>query len=311
MPNTSQPPINKRRPTDQDLRRYLKQVLVSWYSTADAIIKVMESRYGRRDEQLIDELPIDVVKHLLSGEEPWGNRIPAYVFEFTTGPEGDLDGRQLYTAITEVSFDAGGLFVLQSFCDQVFTLFNFKGDLVLEECMEISLGMDAQVLYRPLPWDGHWHWVVYDGERLIPRDLSDSGLKNDDFPFIDGRDIIPLKLNDPKDIHIYYPTISARTRQDVVDALSSNEHAFRVLKEHYTNDAELAIHAVRSNKLAFSLIAPALRNNDSFIAELENAVSEFRESRYSRQRPIDILLQQEPDPPDAHTTPDDNGELPF
>lgn len=273
----------------------------------------MEKRHGRSDQQLIDELPIHEIKHLLRGEEPWENKTPIDVFEFTTRPESDLDGRQLYTAITDVSFDAGGLFVLQSFCDQVFTLFNFKGDLVLEECMEISLGMDAQVLYRPLPWDGHWHWMVYAGDRLIPRDLSDSGLMDEDFPFIDGRDIIPLKLNDPKDIHIYYPTISARTRQDVVDALSSNEHAFRVLQEHYTNDPELAIHAVRSNQLAFSLISPALRNDDSYIAQLEAALLEFRVNRYSSQRPIDILLQQEPErnPPDAHATPDDDGELPF
>ena len=153
-----------------------------------------------------------------------------------------------------------------------------------------------------------WAWMVLEVGMLRQRDLSGTVLTIDDFPSIHGRDMVPPMLDAPAEIHSYYPSVMIEQREDVITALLQDANAFRVLRDHYCADEDLAIHAVRSNNLAFSLLSEELRNDEPFLRRLAGAVPGLDLHYLLVNRPGDRRLVEYT--PDVGTN-DQVSDLPF
>jgi len=307
--------VTKWRPTIKDLKTYLYQVVFSDLGLASTTVELMERMHGGHDTDTIDRLSMEELRNVLQGD-PDNRILPEAVYMFAQGREdqGATPGlvcersETLFTGIMGVSFDRGGLIVMQSFCSQVYTLHDSQGRCLLDHCHDLELGLDGQVLLRPSRANGVWHWMVHDGQELRERDLTGTTLTIDDFPSIHGRDIIPAMLDAPSEIRSYYPSVIFEQREDVITALLQDANAFRVLREHYCADEDLAIHAVRSNNLAFSLLSEELRNDEPFLRRLAGSVPGLDLHYLLVNRPRDRRLVEYT--PDVGTN-DQVSDLPF
>lgn len=311
-------PLVKRVPTLNDLKRYLYQAIHSDLGLADQLSKVMDQEHGGHDAVTIGGLSDVEIRRVLQEPGLVGDLLPEIIHEFVTDTEGVEgpsllgiaagNGTPLYTGIMGISFDEGGLVVMQSFCSQVYSLHDTSGNSLVGYCHDLELGVDGQVLMRPSDPNGMWAWMVLEVGMLRQRDLSGTVLTIDDFPSIHGRDMVPPMLDAPAEIHSYYPSVMIEQREDVITALLQDANAFRVLREHYCADEDLAIHAVRSNNLAFSLLSEELRNDEPFLRRLAGAVPGLDLHYLLVNRPGDRRLVEYT--PDVGTN-DQVSDLPF
>ena len=311
-------PLVKRVPTLNDLKRYLYQAIHSDLGLADQLSKVMDQEHGGHDAVTIDGLSDVEIRRVLQEPGLVGDLLPEIIHEFVTDTEGVEgpsllgiaagNGTPLYTGIMGISFDEGGLVVMQSFCSQVYSLHDTSGNSLVGYCHDLELGVDGQVLMRPSDPNGMWAWMVLEVGMLRQRDLSGTVLTIDDFPSIHGRDMVPPMLDAPAEIHSYYPSVMIEQREDVITALLQDANAFRVLRDHYCADEDLAIHAVRSNNLAFSLLSEELRNDEPFLRRLAGAVPGLDLHYLLVNRPGDRRLVEYT--PDVGTN-DQVSDLPF
>ena len=311
-------PLVKRVPTLNDLKRYLYQAIHSDLGLADQLSKVMDQEHGGHDAVTIGGLSDVEIRRVLQEPGLVGDLLPEIIHEFVTDTEGVEgpsllgiaagNGTPLYTGIMGISFDEGGLVVMQSFCSQVYSLHDTSGNSLVGYCHDLELGVDGQVLMRPSDPNGMWAWMVLEVGMLRQRDLSGTVLTIDDFPSIHGRDMVPPMLDAPAEIHSYYPSVMIEQREDVITALLQDANAFRVLRDHYCADEDLAIHAVRSNNLAFSLLSEELRNDEPFLRRLAGAVPGLDLHYLLVNRPRDRRLVEYT--PDVGTN-DQVSDLPF
>lgn len=311
-------PLVKRVPTLNDLKRYLYQAIHSDLGLADQLSKVMDQEHGGHDAVTIGGLSDVEIRRVLQEPGLVGDLLPEIIHEFVTDTEGVEgpsllgiaagNGTPLYTGIMGISFDEGGLVVMQSFCSQVYSLHDTSGNSLVGYCHDLELGVDGQVLMRPSDPNGMWAWMVLEVGMLRQRDLSGTVLTIDDFPSIHGRDMVPPMLDAPAEIHSYYPSVMIEQREDVITALLQDANAFRVLREHYCADEDLAIHAVRSNNLAFSLLSEELRNDEPFLRRLAGSVPGLDLHYLLVNRPGDRRLVEYT--PDVGTN-DQVSDLPF
>jgi len=311
-------PLVKRVPTLNDLKRYLYQAIHSDLGLADQLSKVMDQEHGGHDAVTIGGLSDVEIRRVLQEPGLVGDLLPEIIHEFVTDTEGVEgpsllgiaagNGTPLYTGIMGISFDEGGLVVMQSFCSQVYSLHDTSGNSLVGYCHDLELGVDGQVLMRPSDPNGMWAWMVLEVGMLRQRDLSGTVLTIDDFPSIHGRDMVPPMLDAPAEIHSYYPSVMIEQREDVITALLQDANAFRVLRDHYCADEDLAIHAVRSNNLAFSLLSEELRNDEPFLRRLAGAVPGLDLHYLLVNRPGDRRLVEYT--PDVGTN-DQVSDLPF
>ena len=311
-------PLVKRVPTLNDLKRYLYQAIHSDLGLADQLSKVMDQEHGGHDAVTIGGLSDVEIRRVLQEPGLVGDLLPEIVHEFVTDSEGVEEpsflgiaagnGTPLYTGIMGISFDEGGLVVMQSFCSQVYSLHDTSGNSLVGYCHDLELGVDGQVLMRPSDPNGMWAWMVLEVGMLRQRDLSGTVLTIDDFPSIHGRDMVPPMLDAPAEIHSYYPSVMIEQREDVITALLQDANAFRVLRDHYCADEDLAIHAVRSNNLAFSLLSEELRNDEPFLRRLAGSVPGLDLHYLLVNRPGDRRLVEYT--PDVGTN-DQVSDLPF
>ena len=303
-------PLVKRVPTLNDLKRYLYQAIHSDLGLADQLSKVMDQEHGGHDAVTIGGLSDVEIRRVLQEPGLVGDLLPEIIHEFVTDTEGVEgpsllgiaagNGTPLYTGIMGISFDEGGLVVMQSFCSQVYSLHDTSGNDLVGNCHDLELGADGQVLIRSSDPNGIWSWMVIEDGILRERDLSGTDLTIDDFPSIHGRDMVPPMLDAPAEIHSYYPSVMIEQREDVVAALRHDANAFRVLRAHYRNDEELATHAVRSNSVAFSLLSEELRNDEPFLLRLAGSVPGLelhylQVNRPCRMRLVEIKPEVESD----------------
>lgn len=311
-------PLVKRVPTHTDLKRYLYQAIHSDFGLADQLSKVMDQEHGGHDAVTIDGLSDVEIRRVLQEPGLVGDLLPEIVHEFVTDSEGVEEpsflgiaagnGTPLYTGIMGVSFDQGGLVVMQSFHSQVYSLHDASGNSLVGYCHDLELGVDGQVLMRSSDPNGMWAWMVLEDGILRQRDLSGTVLTIDDFPSIRGRDMIPAMLDAPSEIRSYYPSVIIEQREDVITALLQDANAFRVLRDHYCADEDLSIHAVRSNNLAFSLLSEKLRNDEPFLRRLAGSVHGLDLHYLLVNRPRDLRLVEYT--PDVGTN-DQVSDLPF
>jgi hypothetical protein len=294
--------ILRKKPDAIEIRAYLYQIIGSNLGLSDVIIEKTKVKFPGLDDNPYDwdlnQLKIEDIENILdqkpTNEEYEGivdsigieniyfqpRLIPDEIFFFKKDYEKvDLASDdyksipKIFTSVIQVSFDYGGLIEMECFESQISILFDSNGYQLEEYCHDIDLGTDGLVLLRFSKNDGGiWHLYRYNGQYLDDCDGEIFGPFDSpsDFPSIRGRDLIPemFPLGEFPIPQNYPP--QNLTRDDVIKELAKNEFYYRYIAEHYSDDEELAIYAVDSNILAFTLLSHRLQSNKEFVVKLIN-----------------------------------------
>ena len=273
-------PIHRFTPRLIDLRLYVYQMANDTFGLSEFLCEKMEARFGSSSVETMDALGIEDIRELLD------DYVPAYLFVCSSAPDvqhvqlQQLKENQLlseleeidelpvmYTDIEQVSFDRDGLIVLSSYMSQIYTLFRADGTELLGPCHDLDLGMQGRVLSRSSS-DIIWELYIFDGIQLNLLKQTGPLSWDDRFPYLSNRDIIPQMVEDQNSYKEFYPELHVENKAQVAALLSANPHVWRVLKDHYKDDALLAIEAVKSNVLAFTFLSARLREDETFIQSL-------------------------------------------
>ncbi|MDX9848274.1 MAG: DUF4116 domain-containing protein [Tenuifilaceae bacterium] len=295
----------RKKPEPIEIRAYLYQIISSRFGLSDVIIEKMKEKFpslsDNHNDWDLNQLEIPDIENLLNDkttdeecedmEDISGIEnihfqprfIPDEIFFFKKDYEqinyASNDYKSIpiiFTSVIQVSFDYGGLIEMECFESQISILFDSNGYQLEEYCHDIDLGTDGLVLLRFSKNDGGiWHLYRYNGQYLDDCDGEIFGPFDSpsDFPSIRNRDLIPEMFSLGEfPIPENYPPQNL-TRNDVIKELAKNEYYYRYLAEHYSDDEELAIYAVDSNVLAFTLLSHRLQSNKEFVIELINRKS--------------------------------------
>lgn len=201
-------------------------------------------------------------------EELLDDQIPDYLYYFTHG-EDVLNLEQidysdyplLYTDFLSYCDHEGGLFKMERFMEQNYSLVSHSGIVLESGCHDMYLGIKGIVQYRPNRASIAWFFLkkVINGE-LVEIDRRADSL----FPFFPYTlDAHPLEPN-----YIPLPNFSASNKEEFLNLLEKEPEAWRVLYNWYENDKQLAFKAIQKDCHAFGLCSDTLRANKDFCDEL-------------------------------------------
>ena len=208
-----------------------------------------------------------------------------------SGPEDDAPS--LYTGIWQVSFDSGGLAVMELFAMQILVLRNAKGECLSNYCHDLYIGSNGSILFRTSskPW---WVW-----SRTAHQDVPDSdksgasqfefGDPNEErygpfderlerFPNINDRDVSLFQGDLTNEMSAVYEQVSAviepallQFRNHALDEvgfdhlvshlLKNVQGSYRFLHPYYMNHWDLALQAVKQDACAFTFLSQAYQHN--------------------------------------------------
>jgi hypothetical protein len=157
--------------------------------------------------------------------------------------------------------------------NQIYSLYQSDGTFLLGPCHDLDLGANGQILSRS-SGEPIWERHVFDDHELTLIKYSSHLTWEDNFPYVSQRDCIPQMFNTKEEYVECYPSLHPDNHDDVVSLLEKNPNAWKVLKEFYRNDKNLASLAVQSNKLVFTLLSNSLQNDKSFVLDLLNELKE-------------------------------------
>ncbi|HPQ35187.1 MAG TPA: DUF4116 domain-containing protein [Tenuifilaceae bacterium] len=270
----------RKKPEPVELRAYLYQIISSDFGLADVVVDNMRKQFpilgDNPYEWDLNKLKNSGIKIALENECLLPNEIYFFKKNYQKVDLASNDYRlipEIFTEVMQVSFDNGGLIVMECFGSQIYKLFNSNGKSLSDYCHDLDLGMDGKVLLRSSENNGGmWELLQYDGHVLnfAEEKLFGPFDSPSDFPSIRNRDLIPEMFSLGEfPIPENYPPQNL-TRNDVIKELAKNEYYYRYLSEHYSDDEELAIYAVDSNVLAFTLLSHRLQSNKELVIELIN-----------------------------------------
>lgn len=290
----------RKKPEPIEVRAYLYQIINSGFGLSDVITEKMKEKFpslsDNHNDWDLNQLEITDIENLLNDkttdeeceemEDITGIEnihfqprfIPDEIFYFKKDYEqinfvsnNYKSIPNIFTGVIQVSFDYGGLIEMECFESQISILFDSNGNQLADYCHDINLGTDGLVLLRYLKNDGGiWHLYRYNGQYLDDCDGENLGSYDSPsgFSSIRDRDLMPemFPLGEFPIPENYPP--QNLTRDDVIKELAKNEYYYRYLAEHYSDDEELAIYAVDTNVLAFTLLSHTLQSNKEFVVQL-------------------------------------------
>jgi hypothetical protein len=279
-------PIHRFTPQLIHLRLYLVQMLNDTFGLSESLAEKLESQFGNSSIETIETLDQETIEDLLD----WN--APEFLYVFSTSSdtqhpllealnEYDLLSTNpllfklptLYTGIKQVTFDRNGLIIVSSYMNQIYSLYQADGTFLLGPCHDLDLGANGQILSRS-SGEPIWERHVFDDHGLTLIKYSSHLTWEDNFPYVSQRDCIPQMFNTKEEYVECYPSLHPDNHDDVVSLLEKNPNAWKVLKEFYLNDKNLASLAVQSNKLAFTLLSNSLYNDRIFVLDLLNELKE-------------------------------------
>jgi hypothetical protein len=177
----------------------------------------------------------------------------------------------LFTDIMQVSFDQGGLVILQCYGLQIYELYTAAGKYIEGPCHDLDLLDKNRFLYRS---SGFSPGFILEEYRLndCPMTLNTYG----DFdmpgcPNIAGRDRITIPYENALAERIENFEVP-KNRMDVLSILDDcNWVTSPELVQYYYNDKELALKAVQKDMLAYTLLDSQLKEDKEIILMLVKA----------------------------------------
>ena len=157
--------------------------------------------------------------------------------------------------------------------NQIYSLYRSDGTFLLGPCHDLELGAKGYILSRSSS-DSVWEHHIFDGIGLTLIKRSGHLTWEDVFPYLSTRDSIPQMFTIPEEYVEFYPSLHGVNHDEVASLFNINPNAWRVLKEFYRSDKNLAILAIQSNKLAFTFLSNSLQNDRFFVLELLRELKE-------------------------------------
>lgn len=269
------PNLSKKVPDYFELLAYLYQMTNSDFVFAEPLTKKYSELLNNKpvEEILLDTELKQEIEDNLWKEGCYPQDI--YIFnQRKTIPKVDFKSYPtIYTGILDITFDKGGLLVMESFCDQINSLHDIAGDILLWECSDIIFGMDGLIAYRYCnDLSGFWTFERYENGRLNPYGPSSENYIAYDYnlngyPFIHSRDRIPL-MKGWEDPYCQPLLINLLWKRKIItDILKNDGCLIRYTQDWVKEDEEFALLACQK-EIAFTLISPKLQHDKSFVLKL-------------------------------------------
>ena len=270
------PNLTKKEPDYFELLAYLYQLISSDFVFAEPLTKKYSEILNTKP---IEEIVFDLELKQEIEDNLWQEGCyPQEVYIFNQRksiPKCDFKTYPtIYTGIFDITFDKGGLIIMESFCDQIYSLHDISGDILLWECSDIIFGMGGLIAYRYCDdLSGFWSFKRFENGRLNSYGPSSDSFvpfnyNLESFPFIYGRDKIPYQRNWVKP-YCEPKMISQITNKNVITSILQRDGLLiRYMKDIVKKDEEFAILACSNNELAFTLISPKLQHDKAFVLKL-------------------------------------------
>lgn len=176
---------------------------------------------------------------------------------------------RIFTRVCNVSFDKGGLIVMELYCLPIFSLYDANGKCLYYDCHYLNLGPEGKVMLKTARSEYAYEILQYNGiflEHIMLTYPEEEGYEY--FPHIKGRDIIPEMLPVGTCGENNYDTTKVLTYEEIIQELKNNNQSYRFLQNYYKDNEELAIIAVTSNILAFTFLSERLQSDKAFVIKL-------------------------------------------
>ncbi len=271
----------RKRPGPIEFRAYLYQVVNAGFYFSDYVIDKFMMEFPQVED--MERFDFNLIPN--SRLSRFMNEcldLPLEVFYFENQVPADIADNDyksfphLFSRVREVSFELGGLIVLECFNYKISMLCDRRGNILKSYCHDICLGLNGMILLRHFgAFEGYWYLVHYNGEMIVSEEDENGKMliyapigDPTDFPFLNRRDIIPEMFPEGEfPIPDNYPSANL-TADEVVTELEKNRYNFAYLVDYYHDNTYLASKAVEINQSAFTFLSDRLIRDKAFIISL-------------------------------------------
>jgi hypothetical protein len=248
------------------LRAYLNQLINDCFGLSD-ISKIEFEKLNKRIEELSENEILDILQY---GHQDVNSCFELYHFD----NENEIDINditnypELFTDIIEVSYDQGGLVVVELYGEQIYKLFTSKGNFITGPCHDLSILINGKYRERDSGNTPGFHlskYSVLEDSILYLDSFADFG--GDAFEFLEviNRDRLQIGIgtSKPERIENFTEPKSKDDAKSILLDSNCNWITSPELTKFYEDDKELAQIAISKEPLAFSLLSDTLRKDKS------------------------------------------------
>jgi hypothetical protein len=257
----------KRVKTDLNyLRAYLYQLINDCFTLSDISKKEFEKR-NKKIEELSENEILEILQHSYQDLNPcfelyhFDHENEIDINDFTNYPE-------LFTDIKEVSYDQGGLVVLELYGEQIYKLFTSKGKFITGPCHDLNILINGKYRERDSGNTPGFHlskYSVLEDSILYLDSFADFGGEAYEFLEVIDRDRLQIEIgtSKPERIENFIEPKSKDDAKSILLDSKCNWITSPELTKFYEDDKELAKLAISKEPLAFSLLSDTLRKDKS------------------------------------------------
>jgi hypothetical protein len=252
--------VRRETPSAFLTRKYFFQLLYSGFGLANFLReKIDELNPGEKP------LSDSFIEEVLNSQE----LIPEFFYFFSNEnleTSHSVDS-EIYTDIFKITFDQGGLLIMECYRNQIYVLCNANGDSITDYCHDLDVGLNGLIHYRLSDRNYDFESALFRKEtgQLVPVVLETNIIHN----FVQNglnwkRDYLPFQFE---------PYLSdgefefLQGRGDLTwlkEALKNNEVSWVcapwLVNKYHSND-ELAIIAIQRDYKVFSLLKYEQQND--------------------------------------------------
>lgn len=186
---------------------------------------------------------------------------------------------KLFTNLVEVSFDNGGLVVLECFFNQIYELYTATGKFIEGPCHDLNLLADGNYISRSSNnRHGGWELNQYDPKNQVVKTIvryGDLELPSESLQMIYNRDQINIpnestNKTESARIENFNTPVNKLEAKEIINNHETNWICSPELACYYWNDKELAIEAIHKDILAYTLLTDELKMNTEVAKALIN-----------------------------------------
>ncbi len=272
--------LARKEPSAFELRAYLYRILTDSFGLSQTLRERFKSELPGIGDDVsgwdLNAIALPEIRRILEEHHLLPEEIFYFKKEYNPDTVSQNDYKafpELFTRVCTVSFDRGGLIVMELYNSQIYELYDANGRCLSERCHDLDLGTDGRVLLRTSK-SVFWETMQYNGESFVYSDTFDPFDSPSDFPDISGRDLIPEMLPAGSYNELLYDPSKILTNEEVILELENNSNSYHFLQKYYQDNEELAFAAVNSALYAFTFLSERLQSNKEFVLKLITSENE-------------------------------------
>jgi hypothetical protein len=267
----------KKNPDTIQLKAYLYQIINASFGLSDEIQNAFLEKTGDSNYDRIETLSDTEIQEMLG--DYWPSTIIYFCAHLDSIEKDKLhytNYPELFTDIKQVSFDCGGIISMQSYNNQIYTLYNGQGQRLSDHCHDLDIGMNGLILLRSSSRPS-WELCQVEGDHLVDIEHPYPENASYDFPDLMYRDAIEESIFPVLCMADLYWDSSHLSFTEAYQKLKNHEGDYRSLISFYEDNEELATFAIEEDILAFTFLSDRLKNNRDFVISLIKKGESFLE----------------------------------